>query len=89
MNRDPRTVLRDAGLRPKKSFGQNFLVAERVVRGIAEACVPESEIGRARVLELGAGLGALTSVLLERAAHVTAVERDRDLVPILARALDE
>jgi 16S rRNA (adenine1518-N6/adenine1519-N6)-dimethyltransferase len=86
---DARALLREASLFPKKSFGQNFLVAERVVRGIAEACVPENEVGRARVLELGAGLGALTSELLERAAHVTAVERDRDLVPILARALDE
>jgi 16S rRNA (adenine1518-N6/adenine1519-N6)-dimethyltransferase len=86
---DARALLREASLFPKKSFGQNFLVAERVVRGIAEACVPENELGRARVLELGAGLGALTSELLARAAHVTAVERDRDLVPILARALGE
>ena len=84
---DPRALLREANLFPKRSFGQNFLVAERVVRGIAEACVPDAEVGRARVLELGAGLGALTSELLPRAAHVTAVERDRDLVPILARAL--
>jgi 16S rRNA (adenine1518-N6/adenine1519-N6)-dimethyltransferase len=86
---DARALLREANLFPKRSFGQNFLVAERVVRGIAEACVPEREMGRARVLELGAGLGALTSALLERAAHVTAVERDRDLVPILTRALGQ
>jgi 16S rRNA (adenine1518-N6/adenine1519-N6)-dimethyltransferase len=86
---DARALLREANLFPKRSFGQNFLVAERIVRGIAEAAVPEGELGRARVLELGAGLGALTSALVERAAHVTAVERDRDLVPILARALAE
>ncbi|MGO9713109.1 MAG: 16S rRNA (adenine(1518)-N(6)/adenine(1519)-N(6))-dimethyltransferase RsmA [Polyangiaceae bacterium] len=84
---DARALLREASLSPKKSFGQNFLVAERIVRAIAEACVPEGELGRARVLELGAGLGALTSELLTRAAHVVAVERDRDLVPILSRAL--
>jgi 16S rRNA (adenine1518-N6/adenine1519-N6)-dimethyltransferase len=86
---DARALLRAANLSPKRSFGQNFLVAERIVRGIAAACVPEAEIGRARVLELGAGLGALTSELLVRAKHVTAVERDRDLVPILARALED
>lgn len=85
---DARALLREANLFPKRSFGQNFLVAERVVAGIAEACVPGSELGRARVLELGAGLGALTSLLVERAAHVTAVERDRDLVPLLTRALE-
>jgi 16S rRNA (adenine1518-N6/adenine1519-N6)-dimethyltransferase len=84
---DARALLREASLSPKRSFGQNFLVNERIVRAIAEACVPDAEVGRARVLELGAGLGALTHELTLRAAHVTAVERDRDLVPILSRAL--
>jgi len=86
---DARALLRESNLAPKKSFGQNFLVAEGVIRAIAEACVPDAEKGHARVLELGAGLGALTSALVDRAAHVTAVERDRDLVPILARAMSE
>lgn len=80
---DARALLRRAGLSPKKSFGQNFLVAPHVVASIAEACVLDSEIGRARVVELGAGLGVLTRALAERAALVVAVERDRDLVPIL------
>src|SRR4051794_40657922 len=84
---DARALLREAGLHPKKSFGENFLVAEPVVRNIARACVPDDEVGRARVIELGAGLGALTSELIPRAREVIAVERDRDLAPILARAL--
>jgi 16S rRNA (adenine1518-N6/adenine1519-N6)-dimethyltransferase len=84
--RDARTVLREEGLVAKKSFGQNFLVAESVAQRIAEACVPDAEIGRARVVEIGAGLGALTALLLARAAHVVAIERDRDLCPVLARA---
>ena len=37
MTRDPRAVLRDAGLRPKKSFGQNFLVANGIAVSIVEA----------------------------------------------------
>ncbi|MGH7270389.1 MAG: 16S rRNA (adenine(1518)-N(6)/adenine(1519)-N(6))-dimethyltransferase RsmA [Polyangiaceae bacterium] len=84
---DPRTVLQGAGLRPKKSFGQNFLVAEVIARSIASACVREDEIGRARVVEIGAGTGVLTSLLAERAASVIAIERDRDLVPLLERGL--
>lgn len=86
---DSRALLRDAGLRPKKSFGQNFLVAEHVTRAIAAACVADAEVGRARVVELGAGVGALTVLLVERAAHVVAIERDRELVPVLRAALGD
>src|SRR5262249_46025101 len=88
MTRDPRVVLREAGLSPKRSFGQSFLVAEPVVRAIAGACVPDAEVGAARVVEIGAGTGALTSRLVERARHVVAIERDRDLVPVLAKNFD-
>jgi len=87
--RDPRAVLRDAGLRPKKSFGQNFLVAEPVARAIAEACVHEDEVGLARVAEIGAGTGALTRLLADRARSVVAIERDRDLAPLLAREIED
>lgn len=80
---DARALLREAGLRPKRSFGQNFLVDDHVLDAIARACVPDPELERARVLELGAGLGALTAKLAARAARVDAVERDRELVPSL------
>jgi 16S rRNA (adenine1518-N6/adenine1519-N6)-dimethyltransferase len=87
--RDPRTVLREAGLRPKRSFGQNFLVAESIAAAIAEACVPDAEVGRARVVEIGAGTGALTQRLARRAGTLVAIERDRELVPLLARETAE
>jgi 16S rRNA (adenine1518-N6/adenine1519-N6)-dimethyltransferase len=84
---DARVVLRRSGLAPKKSFGQNFLVSPHTVEAIAAACVPDAEVGRARVLELGAGTGALTRALAARARSVVAVERDRDLIPLLAEEL--
>ena len=49
-------------LAPKSSFGQNFLEDRNLVTRLAELCAPEG----ASVLELGAGLGALTRPLLER-----------------------
>jgi 16S rRNA (adenine1518-N6/adenine1519-N6)-dimethyltransferase len=84
---DARAILRRVGLSPKKSFGQNFLVSPHVVLAIAKRCVPDEEVGHARVLELGAGLGVLTHALAERAKSVVAVERDRDLVPVLGEEL--
>ena len=84
---DARAVLRRTGLAPKRSFGQNFLVSQHVVDAIAAACIPDSEVGRARVLELGAGTGVLTRALAMRARSVVAVERDRDLVPVLVDEL--
>lgn len=76
----PRAQLAERGLRAKKHFGQNFLTDSNLAQRIAElATTPQG----GTVVELGAGLGALTGPLLERAAHVVAVERDRDLIPLL------
>lgn len=76
----PKALLDQHGLRPKHSFGQNFLCEQRHAERIAELSAPT---GEERVLELGAGLGALTDKLLGRGCSVVAIERDRDLVPIL------
>jgi 16S rRNA (adenine1518-N6/adenine1519-N6)-dimethyltransferase len=84
----PRTVLRAAGLKPKKRLGQNFLVAEPIARAVADACVREAEAGNARVVEIGAGTGVLTRLLADRARSLAAVERDRDLLPLLERQLE-
>ncbi|MCP4606792.1 MAG: ribosomal RNA small subunit methyltransferase A [Proteobacteria bacterium] len=77
---DPRVLLKRYNLRPKRSWGQNFLVSERAVRTIAEACVDKS--GRT-VIEIGAGLGTLTKALLNMGGHVIAVERDREMCEVL------
>lgn len=73
-------LLRDAGLKAKKSFGQNFLEDAAILGRIKDACALRP--GTAAV-EIGAGLGALTAVLAETGAHIYAVERDRDLCPLL------
>jgi 16S rRNA (adenine1518-N6/adenine1519-N6)-dimethyltransferase len=78
-----REVLSRHGLRPKRSFGQNFLQDRRIAERIAEQSAPAGAL----VVEIGAGLGALTRPLLERARTVVALERDRDLVPVLCAEL--
>jgi 16S rRNA (adenine1518-N6/adenine1519-N6)-dimethyltransferase len=77
---DPRRVLARHGLTPKRSFSQNFLVSERAVRGIVQACElsPES-----RIVELGPGCGTLTVALAAVCARVYAVERDPDMLQLL------
>jgi 16S rRNA (adenine1518-N6/adenine1519-N6)-dimethyltransferase len=77
---DPRGVLKRHGLKPKRSWGQNFLVSEKAINTIAKTCVDSS--GR-RIIEIGAGLGTLTGVLLGMGGRVTAVERDREMCEVL------
>ena len=69
-----------SSLRAKKSLGQNFLVDERVIDRIIRAVNPRKD---ETIVEIGAGRGALTSQLLDRAGHLVAVELDRNLVPLL------
>lgn len=75
-----RELLKRLGLRPKDSWGQNFLSDEGVLDEIAAAC--ELKPGEV-VVELGPGLGSLTRALLKTGARVVAVERDRDMVAAL------
>lgn len=68
------------GYRPKKSLGQNFLTSIPARMQILEAgmILPTDT-----VLEIGPGKGFLTKGLLEKADHVVALEKDRDLLPLL------
>jgi 16S rRNA (adenine1518-N6/adenine1519-N6)-dimethyltransferase len=73
-------LLKKHHLAPRKSLGQNFLVSDEALGKIVAA----AEVGPDdAVLEIGAGLGSLTRVLARAAGRVTAVELDRNLIPIL------
>lgn len=76
----PKRTLEEWNLRPKHNFGQNFLHNPDLVERIAERIAPGSG---GTVVEIGAGLGALTTHLLGHATRIVAIERDRDLIPIL------
>jgi len=70
-----------AGHRPTKRLGQNFLKDPRVISRIIEAFAPKPD---ETVIEIGPGTGALTPMLVERAARVIAVEFDKNLAPALS-----
>jgi 16S rRNA (adenine1518-N6/adenine1519-N6)-dimethyltransferase len=74
-------VLKRRGLATKKSLGQHFLVDDNVVGRILELA---ALTGDETVLEVGPGLGTLTVALCEHAGAVVAVERDAQLLPVLA-----
>lgn len=68
----------------QKKFGQNFLIDTRVLDRIMDA----AEIsGEDYVLEIGPGIGVMTQYLCEQAKAVTAVEIDKNLIPILEDTL--
>jgi 16S rRNA (adenine1518-N6/adenine1519-N6)-dimethyltransferase len=80
----PKILLKRLGLRPKKSLGQHFLVHPHQARRIVAALDLTYED---TVVEIGAGLGALTGFLAPAARRVIALERDRELARFLSEEL--
>ncbi len=73
-------LLKKYNLKAAKKFGQNFLTDEGVLKAIIESAGVSKEDC---VLEIGPGLGALTTGLSQKAGKVLAVEIDRQLIPVL------
>ena len=74
-------MMRNAGLEPKKQFGQNFLFDLNLTGRIARS-VPD--ITDRIVIEVGPGPGGLTRALLMAGARrVIAIEKDKTTRPIL------
>lgn len=72
------------GFHFSKGLGQNFLIDQSVPGRIADGCGVGSETA---VLEIGPGVGTLTTELSRRAKKVVAVELDRSLSPVLEEVL--
>ncbi|MGI5850381.1 MAG: 16S rRNA (adenine(1518)-N(6)/adenine(1519)-N(6))-dimethyltransferase RsmA [Christensenellales bacterium] len=70
---------------PLKKYGQNFLIDGNIADKIASAAMPDN----ACVLEIGPGLGALTSRLIKKAKAVVAYEIDAGLVEALKYTLSD
>ncbi len=75
-------LLKIHNLRPQKSKSQHFLISEKIYQEIVKAAeVNKDDI----VLEIGPGLGFLTTKLLEQAKRVIAIEIDEKLFVVLEK----
>ena len=80
----PRNLLKAWELKPKKHLGQNFLTDPSTARTIIDrANLSPEDV----VLEIGAGLGALTIPLATAVKKVYAVEKDDQLIRLLKAEL--
>jgi 16S rRNA (adenine1518-N6/adenine1519-N6)-dimethyltransferase len=76
----PGTLLKSRGLHPKKQLGQSFLSDP----SIAQAIIHRSHLlADDLIVEIGAGLGALTIPAAKIVKKVYAIEKDRKLIEIL------
>lgn len=77
---ETRFLLKKYHINASKSLGQNFLIDNEVIDTIiSSAQVNNNDL----VIEIGPGLGTLTSRLLEKAGKVIAIELDSRMVNIL------
>lgn len=80
LSKETKFLMNKYNITANKNYGQNFLIDENVVCGIVEkAEVSKKDL----VIEIGPGLGTLTSVLLENAGKVICIELDTHMLTIL------
>ncbi|PCJ57733.1 MAG: ribosomal RNA small subunit methyltransferase A [Candidatus Hydrogenedentota bacterium] len=78
-------IIRQYDIKFKKSLGQNLLLDDNINRIMTDAAALSEEDD---VVEVGAGLGALTSRLCLQAGRVLSVEIDRSFMPCLEEQFD-
>ena len=73
-------ILKKYNIKANKRLGQNFLINDNAIQEIVNAAGISAED---LIIEIGPGLGTLTSKLLEKAGKVIAVELDENMIKIL------
>lgn len=76
-----RDIIIKEKIKAKKNFGQNFLVDQNILKKIVDA----TDIDGKNVIEIGPGLGSLTSLLVKKAKKLVCYEIDKDMIEVLKR----
>ena len=79
------SVLNENSFSPLKQFGQNFLIDENIVKQICDV----SDIENKNVVEIGPGLGSLTSYMVKTAKKVVAIEIDNGFYAHLTKEFSD
>lgn len=82
---NPKTLLDQHELQPKKALGQNFLHDPQILEKIVSAAALSPD---ETIVEVGPGTGTLTTQLAQTGNRLIAVEVDERLRPILNQQLD-
>ena len=86
MKVNTKETIRNYHIRLTKSLGQNFLVDESIINNIVDAAeICDKDL----VIEIGSGIGNMTTELAMRARRVEAIEIDKHLMPALLDNLKE
>ena len=73
-------IMNKYNIKANKNYGQNFLIDENVLNEIIDtAKINKDDL----IIEIGPGLGTLTSLLLENAGKVISIELDTKMIEIL------
>ncbi len=79
-------IIRKYDFKLEKSLGQNFLIDNNMIEKIIKAAdITKEDL----VIEIGPGIGTLTSAAANYAGKVKAIEIDKKLIPILHETLSE
>ena len=79
-------VLDANGFSMQKKFGQNFLINQQARNKLIDALDVQEGT---KVWEVGPGLGAMTSGLLEKGADLTVFEIDRGFISLISQYFDD
>ncbi len=86
LENETKQILKENNLYANKKLGQNFLINQEIIENIVlGAQVNENDL----VIEIGPGLGSLTSELLKKAGRVVCIELDTNMVNVLNKRFKE